>query len=355
MSLADRRRAERTGRAIAPPPPVPTGPPRIEPGVDKLVTVTMNTVRENDAFAGRHVLRTIADQLRAQTFDLGQLELVIVDGLQVYRPDVFKDHDYPFRIVHVAPRSSPMVRDRRCAICAYKNTAIAHARGQLLVTMDDGGEFDPEYVTRCWDAWQEGLCLSAMWQGDTRHQYLGSAVRCIGPRHGNVGTPPMYGYAAFPLCSALDVNGYDEFFDGSQGLEDIDMGIRLQQAGCHLVLDRRHTVGLGGSSPPWSPRLFADKAEDRIVKCCRTTFVLQRTANRIRANEVAWSDAIWAKVTPRCYLLQGDGRCADHKQPCPYRGGCADVVQPGLQALRHEPPIFDLRTERLKVLTAMGV
>ena len=326
--------------------------------IDRRVTVMLNTVREPDAAGGACPLRTLADQLTAQTFPAADMELVAVDGLRSWRPDALSG--YPFRVVHVPPRDTPMVRTRRCAISAYKNTAIMHARGELLLTVDDCGIIGPEYVARSWAAWTERReCLSACHApatgpeagavNDSRVGYLGPDGRCVGPLSGNLGSPPMYGFAAFPLEAALAVNGYDELFDGSQGLEDVDMGYRLQQAGYRLALDKAHTFALipqGG----WSRRIFGDDP-DPLVKCCNHTIVYQRERALVRANEVPWPEEFWRKLTPRCHLLTAENRCGYNGHPCPYLGKFSDVAHPGLKALRSEQPVFDLRELRRRAGT----
>jgi hypothetical protein len=332
-------------------------------GVDRLVTVMLNTVREDGAqYKSHDVLRTVAEDIRRQTFDKSQLELVIVDGLHPFRLHTFDEHDYPFRIVHVPPRPTAMVRDRRCAISAYKNTAIAHARGELIITFDDCATVDPEFVERAWLAWsRDRMLLCAMfreihstpditipeWGHDSRASvYLDSTGRCVGGDNPMI--PPMYGFAAFPLEAALALNGYDEYFDGAQGLEDVDMGIRLQKAGYRLVVDRRHIVFLLGPSPPWSPRLFDSGNHD--VHCNQTTLRIQLDAGQVRANEHAWTEAEWAKVAPRCYLLREDSRCSLDSSACPHLGRCADLEHPSLRKLREDLPVFDLAEIRAATL-----
>lgn len=329
------------------------------PGIDRRVTVMLNTVRESDAAGNACPLRTLGDQLAVQTFPAGEMELVAVDGVHPWRSDALTGVGYPFRTVHVLPRDTPMVRDRRCAISAYKNTAIIHARGELLITVDDCGVIGPEYVERTWLAWAERReCLSAFYvnqsgrEADSRTSCLGVDGKCVGPLGGNFGNPPMYGFAAFPLEAALAVNGYDELFDGSQGLEDVDMGHRLQQAGYRVALDRTHTFSLinqGG----WSPRIFGE-SPDPLVKCCNHTLLFQRGRRLVRANDVPWPDEYWKKISPRCHLLTVENRCTYNGHVCSYVGKFSDRAHPGLTALREEQPIFDLaewRNAKLKELS----
>lgn len=337
------------------------------------MSVVLNTVRGDEAFGGRSVLKSIADDLATQS--VKDFEFIAVDGLHPHRHETFYEHGYPFRIMHVPPKDCAMVREKRCAISAYKNTGFAHARGELVLTIDDGCRLDPEFLSRCWKAWEErrGL-LSALYVGvdangapipdkgarDSRSVYLDADGRCLGG--GNPSTPPMHGFTAIPIQAIICVNGYDEMFDGSRGLEDIEMGIRLQKAGYKIMLDRAHTIELYPQGP-WSEKVFGtNRLEHGIlaqgerveslavdstnIKCCQTTLQIQLGLGRPKANAQPWSAAEWGKVTPRCFLLTNENRCSLNQHKCPHVGSCSDREHPGLAALKNEPPIFDMANLR---------
>lgn len=335
---------------------------------DRRMSVLLNTARSDDAFpkpkptdGPKNILRSLADDLAAQTFLKSDFELVITDGLFAKRGRTFERHDYPFRILHVPPKETAMTREGRPAICAYKNTAIAHARGELLLTVDDGSVLDSRFLERTWLAWGKRHCLSALAYAvrpdgtpmvgevyqDSRRIYLGAEGQCVGPLNGNVMTPPGQGFMAFPLEAAVRLNGYDEMFDGARGLEDMDFGARLQGAGYRIGLDQAHRVGLyehGG----WDPALFADADDGSqgVIKCAQTTFRI-RGCKEIRANARPWTDEEWARVTPRCvHLDPTENRFCTlfppRTNPCPYVGRCSDREHPGLRAQRENPPVFDL-------------
>jgi hypothetical protein len=332
---------------------------------DRCVTVMLNTVRDDEAFRGRNVLTSIADDLARQTFPTKELEFVAVDGLYSDRFETFATHSYPMRVLHVPPRPTTMVVEHRPAISAYKNSGLVHARGELVLTIDDGCRLDDRYVERCWAAWAERKCLSAMYHGitdtdmwqteakhnDSRKVFLGPDGKCVGPIGGNMGSPPGAGFIAFPLQAALALNGYDEMFDGSRGLEDIDFGMRLQMAGYRLALDSNHTVGLYEQGA-WSAKLFnpEEAASQSVVKCAQTTFRIHEPGARpVVANRQPWSETQWARIAPRCiHLSTGSDHCTlfGPGHPCPYVGLCSDREHPGLRALRDDPPIFDLREMR---------
>lgn len=328
------------------------------------VTVMLNTVRLTDKYReDRDTLLCIADDLAKQSFT--DFEFVAVDGLQPYRADTFKNSKYPFPITHVAPRASRMVRDHRVAISAYKNTGIMHARGELILTVDDCCWLDSNYVQRCWDTWsKEKLMLAALsWPinaptfNDNRRRSLGTDGRCVGSRDSHH-TPPMYGFASFSTEAALNANGYDEMMDGSQGLEDIEMGIRLQRGGARLVLDARHVVRTGPSSTPWDERLFPPGV-DRFIKCCQSTLKIQIQRNLTHANKDAWGPGEWAQMTPcRWFTRLGNplmdmpegNRCNAQGATCAYPTTLAVQEHPELHTMRDEPSIFDLRALRAEAL-----
>lgn len=339
------------------------------------ISVVLNTVRGDEAFGGRSVLKSIADDLAKQT--VKDFEFIAVDGLHHFRHETFHAHAYDFRILHVPPKDCAMVREKRCAISAYKNTGFAHARGELAVTIDDGCRLDAMFLERCWKAWEERRgCLSALYVGvdangiaiddagarDSRSVYLDGDGVCLGPYRGEAKSPPMHGFTAIPIQAIIEVNGYDEMFDGSRGLEDIEMGIRLQKAGYKIMLDRRHTVELLPQGP-WSAKVFGDnrlehdilaqgdrKPEHAVdstnIKCCQTTLQIQLSRGEVRANLKPWGEAEWSKTAPRCFLLTSENRCSLNQHRCPHVGSCSDREHPGLAALRNSPPVFDMANLR---------
>ncbi len=319
---------------------------------DRKVTVTLNTVRERDFYRDdRDVLLCACDDLRAQTLPASDFELVIVDGLHPYRAADLAPAfaAMPFRVTHLPPRDTPMVRDRRVAIAGYKNTAVIHARGELVVCTDDLCTLDPEFLERAWNGWKrDGVMLAALStlaSGeiiDSRKIYLDASGKCVGPVGGNPEIPPQYGFCAVPLAALLELNGWDEMFDGSQGLEDADLGIRLQKAGYRVGLDRNHRAVLAPSSTPWDERVFPSGV-DRIVKCCQATARIQWARGDVRANARDWTEE-WGWLTP-CYLARGR-TCTLHSRECAYPDTFAVREHEGLVSLKTHPPVFDLRELR---------
>lgn len=334
------------------------------------VSVTMNTVRSDDSYRGRPILKSVLADLQEQTFR--DFEFIVVDGLHAERHRDLIGHEYPFRILHVPPKQTPMVKDRRCAIAAYKNTAIAHARGELIIPLDDGCKLYPGFLQAIVDEWDlRGNMLSTMYTViqdtgeplpgivgiDTRSHFLGPDGRCVGPVNGNFMVPPMYGFATIPLRAALELNGYDEMYDGARGMEDIDMGWRLQRAGYRIALDTKHRIELYQQGQ-WSTKIFGENIcgkgyDDTVCHCNEQTIRIREPeiwGGHVRANSVPWGPEKWAKIAPRCYMLADSGDCNIYGKghPCPYVGRCSDVEHPSLKLIRENPPMFDMVEERFK-------
>jgi hypothetical protein len=335
--------------------------------LDRRISVLMNTVRENEAFSihPHDILAGPVEQVLKQTVSPHEVEIIIVDGLHFERWPYFEAYHSSastngLRILHVPPKQSQMVKDKRCAISAYKNTALAHMRSPLAITIDDGAVLPATYLANVLEAWEERKeMLSSMCQIlngteiiDSRQVFLESDGKVVGPIVGDARIPSMYGYAALPLEGVLAVNGYDEMYDGSRGIEDMDMGIRLQKAGYRIALDRTHTMQLLPHGA-WSRKVFGQNicgngGDNTCVKCCQTTINLRLSeilSGDVQANRRAWDDEKWSKVRPRCYLLSGN-RCSLSWQTCPYYGSFSDREHPGLQSLIDHPPIFDMTEER---------
>jgi Methyltransferase domain len=335
--------------------------------VDRKVSVVLNTARSDDSFRGLPILGSILGDLEKQTFR--DFEFIIVDGLHHDRHRDLIGHPYPFRVLHVPPKQTVMVKDGRCSICAYKNTGFAHARGELIITIDDGCKLDEGFIARVVEEWDErGNMLNAMYEGihddgtpmerigaiDSRGIYLGQDGRCVG-KPGDYQRPPMYGFASFPLEAVLTVNGYDEMYDGARGLEDCDMGWRLQRAGYRIALDVRHKVRLYQQGA-WSTKVFGENIcgkgyDDTAIHCNEQTIRLRHAEidkGMVRANSVPWGPDKWNHVAPRCYLLDeaGKGCTLYNSNPCPYVGKCSDREHASLKLLRDNPPVFDLRELR---------
>lgn len=312
------------------------------------VSVLLCTVRGDHGYAHPHedwhTLGKVIDDLAKQTFR--DFELIIVDGLYEHRKD---DLAWQSRIPswmtvkHVPPRQSVWVKNKRVAISAYRNGGLIHAVGDLVVNLDDCCELPPKYLEVFVALARRGFCGSPVWResGDTR---------ALGP----VTVPPpgsgssVFGFSTYPLAKAIELNGYDEAYDGGQALEDSDWSARMMYAGVRYVM-----VQVPGflihDQCGHDPR--AVDAQRPIVKCCNAAWQTERCIRHVlRANtQQCWPDAEKLKLLlGPCWLLSGD-TCRHHGLRCAYFNEFARCLHPDAAVLFSEPPIFDLREERRKV------
>ena len=277
----------------------------------------------------------VVDDLEAQV-GAPEFELVVVDGIHwLGRSKWLGRGDITIR--HLAPRKSPWVRMRKVAICAYRNTGIAAARGELIVNLDDCCRLPPNFVETYWRAWNEHrVAIGMTWpqRGDPRSP-------------GRVELPgQVYGFGSYPRDLAIELNGYDEAFDGGQGLEDSDWSTRLWYAGLTQGL-----VKLDGFDilPQTAHDSAAIDPERPIVKCCNCAWQAQRVKRSTRRANIAelWNHETLASLVGPCQHLHGT-RCGHHfdRVECAFLSkGFATALDPEAARVFDEPPVLDM--ERL--------
>jgi hypothetical protein len=133
----------------------------------------------------------------------------------------------------------------RPALCNARNTALTVANGKYIVFHDDNGWADPNWLGLHMKWGQFGFMTAGTWFTTVDG----------GPKDGKwEGNPGPYGFEGryqqmkeietafpsadwlhggnmgFPLQTAIDVNGFDEQYDGEQGVDDCDFGIRARKA-----------------------------------------------------------------------------------------------------------------------------
>jgi len=322
------------------------------------VSVLLCTVRGDQGYRERPdwtTLGKVVDDLSQQTFH--DFELIIVDGLHSLREAPRAE----FPVVHVGPRPTLWTKSRKAAISTYRNTGLTYCRGELVINIDDCVELPPKFLDFYVQSYfGSGVCVAATWaeHGDTRLQ-PGQQGRLV-QREGEV-----YGLGSYPLELACRLNGYDEAFDGSMYLEDVDWGIRLYKSGLQMGLV--HIPGF--RLPPQSghdPRAI-DPVQP-IVKCCNMAWQVERVERCvIEANRAElWRNRATLErlVGPCHYLRQIDGTCAHHRfmNKCEYLHTHlfkpdGDDGQKSFALHRHPlaakfldaPPVFDLRLARKEV------
>lgn len=322
------------------------------------LSVLLCTVRPDHGYLNRpdlHTLTTVCDDLAAQTYK--NFELIIVDGIWEHRPGYVTD-SYNFDIKHVPPRDTIWTRNKKVAICTYRNTGLSWARGELVVNLDDCCRLPPMYLEVFAKAYFEHqVCAAMTWPSRNDSRLPGRVLR----------PGQVFGFGSYAMSAALTLNGYDEAYDGAQGLEDADWSTRLFHIGMPMVLvdipgfDILPQTGHDSRAIDASP----------LARCCNASWQTQRVWRQVaRANDprlwegVQGREALERLVGPCRYLITTRGpdvnldtgdiddtavsyTCKHHGLACPYidRGFVLQRTELQEQFLK-EPPVFDLKKAR---------
>jgi glycosyltransferase involved in cell wall biosynthesis len=245
------------------------------------VTVLMITVRPDAAFLEHpewHVLGKVVEDLNAQTFK--DFELVVVDS--VFRPGApLEKAEFCYR--RIPPKENLWTINKKTCISNYRNTGLAKARGELVINIDDCAFLPPVYVELFWKAWSEHqICLSATWPHNGDQRIPRNNIR--NPDVVYVEKSPclrgqVFGFGSYPLKLALELNGYDEAYDGGMYLEDIDWSTRLTDYGLKM-----HFAYIPGF------RLFDQSKHDQTV--------IDRERPHVKCCNAAWqTNQVWRSVS----------------------------------------------------------
>jgi glycosyltransferase involved in cell wall biosynthesis len=345
------------------------------------ISVILPTAREDYSIIGLpnlHIFEPTLESLKNQTFK--DFELVIIDGLHHFRPKLFQGRPFhtdklPFPVKHVPIEHNERFNHRfwmdnkRWNVAGSLNTGIIHAKGELLVLIDDCSEFEKDYLKKFWEGYQSGYFPMAMYirylegnpatlndrylkigyetskhdektlkklygegglMRDTRYSYVknagGSMIAYVNW---------YYGYSSISLNEALKINGYDELFDGDKGLSDVDFGSRLELAGNKnkFVLDINHQV-IEHDHKPVSESLVNIKNR---IKCNYAIYLTNRNNNKWRANS--------GILSGKDIEFIRNESLKPHCDPTPnvYDDNCRGKL---FETWTKNQPIFDLKEER---------
>lgn len=183
-------------------------------------------------------------------------ELVIVDVLHHERPDRFKNVELPFKVKHIpfTCKESRWLKRGMYNNVQQRNKGIIYSDGELVVFAADCCEFSPEAMERYWYWYKKGLMPQAVFRYNKggeplrdKHGELVKDHRWRDPLDKSPTGKATYTwtnwfreYGAAPMDALLEINGFDELFDGTKSLEDVEIGMRLAAIGyTKYVLDQR--------------------------------------------------------------------------------------------------------------------
>lgn len=190
----------------------------------------------------REALRTALESLARQTADPASYEVVVsVDASTDGTVEMLEGLDFPYDLRWVSPQGRG-----RAAAC---NAAVAAARGEVTIVLDDDMRVVPEFVERHRSHHPPGsrrCVLGAvpveLGEGSThaaryvKHKFDLHLSRLSDPEH-LARTRSFYtGNASLRTETMREVGGFDESF-GIYGNEDVELALRLRKAGVELGYD----------------------------------------------------------------------------------------------------------------------
>jgi GT2 family glycosyltransferase len=190
----------------------------------------------------REALRTVLGSLARQSADPGSYEVVVsVDASTDGTVEMLERFDAPYGLRWVSPEARG-----RAAAC---NAALAAARGEVAIVLDDDMRVVPEFVERHRSHHPAGsrrCVLGAvpveLGEGGThaaryvRDKFDLHLSRLSDPAHLALPRSFYSGNASLRTETMREVGGFDESF-GIYGNEDVELALRLRKAGVELGYD----------------------------------------------------------------------------------------------------------------------
>jgi len=319
---------------------------QIERGVGEKEVVTVGRDAKFVSRKDLHVFSPTLETLKQQT--MKNFEWIIVDALYDQRKKFFKNMKLPFQVKHVPAKPNLWHEKNLPGICTQYNKGIIYADGELLFFTGDSYMFVPDFMKRLWNYFLKGYFPCAWYMRDYgRKNTFDSTLK----KHNDIRKAPyaydLLGYTgelvaiehryfhaferdvaldkigqkfAMPwewwfanstssLKAMLDINGFDQKFDGDRLLSDCDVGSRLEMAGYGLYLTMFRD--LFAVRVPSDVNVYASsiKKAKVSIKCNYGLLGFNRSHKQIRGNmkaltdeDINWIKNIWC--TQRCALQQ---------------------------------------------------
>lgn len=322
-------------------------------------SVIMHTCRhDNDTLPGE-VLKMMIDAIDKQSYQ-ESLELIIVDLLWKDRHQKFQDllrQIAPrFPVLHIPDKPSPFKDHSLLRIATPKNTGIIFARGENVVFTDDCQVIPEDALTCILDHAQNGIGSTMAYEKRVLHSNGDSKVTGVDQRGNQLGIPEgesgqvparSIGFlggtmSMLPMKVLLELNGWDEMFDGSRQLEDGDMIVRLAAAGQMMAYENRCRI------VEYECGAYGNVVITQPIKCngayAQHVWGLggRKAANRLQGEELDL--AIERMYWQGCIRWREGDKCWPHDGVCTKLG---DKEQ--LEEIYKDPRLcFDLEEERHK-------
>ena len=323
-----------------------------------MISVIMHTCRgDNTRGMPEPVLDMLISSMKAQDYK-GEFEVIVVDLLYDFRKGYFDSMDLPFPVIHVPDCSTPFKDGKYMRISSPKNTGVMHARGDFVVFTDDC-QIWPEKTLSIYAEWAEkGVGCNVWYKRQTAGNVTGVDPRG-NPEHLNVpeGSAKVVpvshiGYIGststmLPIEAVLEVNGWDEMYDGTRQLEDSDFVLRLAKTPLQVAYERRVQITecepVGGSN--YDTRVVIPTKQTK----CNGAYseFIWRQGRKVANTTEFLEEAIRHMHWENCLRWREDYKCYPYMSECTRKEYDYD-----LDLYRDPRLIFNLREERERCLAS---
>lgn len=176
-------------------------------------------------------IKRLVAQFLDQDFPHDDYEVVIVECCS-------QDGSAEWLMSQSDPRVCPVILDKTCNRSAGRNRGIEAAHGEIIVMIDGDHTISRDFLTAHFRAHQRGHCAIVGKSDFASHpdfvainNYLNNSGAAKHPR--NTKLPGRYFLTrncSVPRKTLIDIGLFDESFD-QWGGEDLDLGVRIEQAG----------------------------------------------------------------------------------------------------------------------------
>jgi len=226
--------------------------PNLDKIEDNLFTTEFKSLIKNRLDGCDHFLYPTLLSLSEQSFD--DFELVISHRYPKDAIEVCKGWDFPIKLIKEKHSIWHDLGEQYHTVANNKNTAFINSKGELIYHIDDLTFFNENLLQEAWDLYKQDIYMTGRTvrcitydknlYKDKRDYKIGPGKQVI-QSNGWIGqvkalsdicNHPEIPMSSFWTCSAsvsaielLEINGYDELYDGSLAGIDMDAGIRLSR------------------------------------------------------------------------------------------------------------------------------